>query len=173
MLRAGRHGHRLVVSTHVFDGNELFDLVPPEMKYFVTGEIGCSGEGEQRQWQLTLSLWDCTQRTQCGTESSTVAQSELGALVLELEQRLLAKVGAVNPQPLDAFYARPSVDAMDIYLGELGQAFMLTLAANQQVPRSAVWGERTMPGVAAQHGVAVATGGSAEADVLLRAGESF
>jgi hypothetical protein len=64
--------------------------------------------------------------------------------VLELEQRLLAKVGAVNPQPLDAFYARPSVDAMDIYLGELGQAFMLTLVANQQVPRSAVWGERTM-----------------------------
>ncbi len=133
-----------VVSTHAFDGNELFDLVPPEMKYFVTGEMGCSGEGEQRQWQLTLSLWDCTQRTQCGTESSTVAQSELGALVLELEQRLLAKVGAVNPQPLDAFYARPSVDAMDIYLGELGQAFMLTLVANQQVPRSAVWGERTM-----------------------------
>jgi hypothetical protein len=53
-------------------------------------------------------------------------------------------MGAVNPQPLDAFYARPSVDAMDIYLGELGQAFMLTLVANQQVPRSAVWGERTM-----------------------------
>jgi hypothetical protein len=32
-----------VVSTHPFDGYGLFDLVPPEMKYFVTGEIGCSG----------------------------------------------------------------------------------------------------------------------------------
>jgi hypothetical protein len=51
-----------------------------------------------------------------------------------MEQGLLAKMGAVNPQPLDTFYARPSVDAMDIYLGELGQAFMLTLVANQQVP---------------------------------------
>lgn len=133
-----------VVSTQAFDGNGLFDLVPPEMKYFVTGEIGCSGEGEQRQWQLTLSLWDCTQRTLCCTESGTVAQSELGALVLNLEQRLLAKIGSMNALPLDAFYARPSDEAMGIYLGELGQAFMLTLVANQQVPRSAVWGERTM-----------------------------
>lgn len=133
-----------VVSTHALDGYGLFDLVPPEMKYFVTGELGCSGEGPQRQWQLTLRLWDCTQRTQHATESGTVTQSDLGAQLLKMEQGLLAKMGAVNPQPLDTFYARPSVDAMDIYLGELGQAFMLTLVANQQVPRSALWGERTM-----------------------------
>lgn len=133
-----------VVSTQTFDGHGLFDLVPPEMKYFVTGEIGCEGEGEQRQWQLTLKLWDCTQRTLCSTESGMVAQSELGALVLNLEQRLLVKIGSMNAQPLDAFYSRPSDEAMGIYLGELGQAFMLTLVANQQVPRSALWGERTM-----------------------------
>ena len=133
-----------VVSTHALDGYGLFDLVPPEMKYFVTGELGCSGEGPQRHWQLTLRLWDCTQRTQCATENGTVTQSDLGAQLLKMEQGLLAKMGPVNPQPLDTFYARPSVDAMDIYLGELGQAFMLTLVANQQVPRSALWGERTM-----------------------------
>lgn len=126
------------------DGHELFGLVPPTMKFFVTGQLGCTGEEVLRQWQLTLTLWDCTQRTKCSTESGTVAQSELGALVLNLEQRLLAKMGELNVQPLDAFYARPSVDAMDIYLAELGQTFTLTLVANDYVPRSALWGERSM-----------------------------
>ncbi len=133
-----------VLSSHSTDGNALFDLVPPTMKYFITGQLGFTGEGEQRQWQLSLTLWDCTLRKECGTESGTVAQSELGALVLNLEQRLLAKTGSVTTEPLDAFYARPSADAMDIYLNELGQAFTLTLVATQYIPRSALWGERGM-----------------------------
>ena len=133
-----------VLSSHSTDGNALFDLVPPTMKYFITGQLGFTGEGEQRQWQLSLTLWDCTLRKECGTESGTVAQSELGALVLNLEQSLLAKTGSVTTEPLDAFYARPSADAMDIYLNELGQAFTLTLVATQYIPRSALWGERAM-----------------------------
>lgn len=133
-----------VLSSHSTDGNALFDLVPPTMKYFITGQLGFTGEGEQRQWQLSLTIWDCTLRKECGTESGTVAQSELGALVLNLEQRLLAKTGSVTTVPLDAFYARPSADAMDIYLNELGQAFTLTLVATKYIPRSALWGERAM-----------------------------
>lgn len=133
-----------VLSSHSTDGNALFDLVPPTMKYFITGQLGFTGEGGQRQWQLSLTIWDCTLRKECGTESGTVAQSELGALVLNLEQRLLAKTGSVTTEPLDAFYARPSADAMDIYLNELGQAFTLTLVATQYIPRTALWGERAM-----------------------------
>lgn len=133
-----------VLTSHETDGNALFDLVPPTMKYFVTGQLGCAEMGEQRQWQLTLTLWDCTHRTTCGSESGTVAHSELGALVLDLEQKLLAKIGAVSASPLDAFYARPSRDAIDVYLAELGLAFTLTLVANHYIPRSALWGERSM-----------------------------
>ncbi|MGK9173336.1 tetratricopeptide repeat protein [Yokenella regensburgei] len=133
-----------VLSTHETDGNELFDLVPPSMKYFVTGQLGCEGEGDQRQWQLTLSLWDCRLREKCAVESATVPQAELGAWVLELEQRLLAKMGGPVTQALDAFYTRPSAEAMNIYLAELGQAFTLTMVANNYVPRAALWGERSM-----------------------------
>lgn len=126
------------------DGSELFDIVPPEMAYFVTGEMGCSGEGEQREWQISLSLWDCVTREKKSTESARVVQAELGAQVLAFEQRLLAQTGLPRQQPFDAFWLRPSVEAIDIYLGELAQALTLTLVANKTTPHSAMWGERTM-----------------------------
>lgn len=126
------------------DGNDLFNIVPPTMKYFVTGEMGYTGEGDVREWQISLSLWNCITREKQATESARVAQPELGALILSLEQRLLAHVGEQREQPQDAFYLRPSTEAMDIYLSELGQAFTLTLVANEKLPRSAIWGERAM-----------------------------
>lgn len=126
------------------DGNALFDIVPPAMNYFVTGAVGCSGEGEQREWQITLSLWDCATRTKKVSEAGRCKQADLGALVLDLEQRLLAVIGLTRQQPLDAFYLRPSAEAMDIYLGELAQAFTLTLVVNKTTPREAMWGERAM-----------------------------
>lgn len=43
-----------VVSGGETDGNALFDIVPEGMKYFVTGEIGCTGEGDGAQWQISL-----------------------------------------------------------------------------------------------------------------------
>lgn len=133
-----------VVTRGEIDGNTLFAIAPPTMKYFVTGEIGCSGEDEQRQWQILLSLWDCTTRAKHATESGRAVHAELGALVLNLEQRLLAHVGLKREQPLDSFYLRPSVETMRLYLTELGQALTLTLVANEQVPRSSMWGERAM-----------------------------
>ncbi|MCG8156752.1 tetratricopeptide repeat protein [Brenneria goodwinii] len=133
-----------VVSAGEVDGNALFDIVPPGMTYFVTGEIGCTGEDDRRQWQISLSLWNCASRTKQASESGNAIHSELGDLVLNLEQRLLAHVGLTREQPLDAFYLRPSVEAMPIYLTALGQAFMLTLAANKRISRSSMWGERAM-----------------------------
>lgn len=133
-----------VVSGQGFDGNVLFDMVPPTMRYFVSGEIGCSGEDKQRQWQISLSLWDCAARVKQACESGQAAEAELGALILNLEQRLLAHVGLRREQPLDVFYLRPSAEAMPVYLTELGQAFTLTLVANEWMPRSVIWGERSM-----------------------------
>lgn len=133
-----------ILSGAEVDANQLFDIIPQEMKYFVTGEIGCTGEGEQRHWQLTLNLWDCTQRVKLAAESEDFAESELGEKVLQLEHRLLARIGEQRQQPWDHFYSRPSSKAMSIYLSELGQTFMLTLAANEQIPRDSIWGERAM-----------------------------
>jgi tetratricopeptide (TPR) repeat protein len=133
-----------ILSGNETDGNALFDLVPPTMNYFVTGEIGCSGKGEQEQWQVSLTLWNCAARTKQVSESGQALEAELGSLILDLEQRLLAHVGLRCEQPLDPFYLRPSTEMMGVYLSELGQAFMLTLVANKQIPRSAIWGERAM-----------------------------
>ncbi|MDP5238206.1 hypothetical protein Q9Q94_01615 [Uliginosibacterium sp. 31-16] len=126
------------------DGNALFDIVPPTMKYFVTGELGCRGEGEAASWQISLSLWDCATRKQQATESGHATNAELGSLVLKLEQRLMARIGLKREQPLDEFYLHPTAEVLAPYLTELGQAFMLTLAANKHMPTSEMWGERAM-----------------------------
>lgn len=126
------------------DGQALFDIVPPAMKSFITGEIGCSGEGDQAQWQLSLSLWDCATRTRQTTESGSAVKADIGALVLDLEQRLLARIGLRRETPVDSFYLHPTAEVLPVYLTELGQAFMLTLLANGRMPKSAMWGERAM-----------------------------
>lgn len=133
-----------VISGGEADGNAIFDIVPASMTCFITGEIGCSGEGDHAQWQVSLSLWDCATRTQRASEGGKASQAELGALVLTLEKRLLARIGLKREQPLDAFYRRPTAEIMSPYLTELGQTFMLTLLANKHMPKSAMWGERAM-----------------------------
>jgi tetratricopeptide (TPR) repeat protein len=133
-----------VVSGGETDGNALFDIVPDGMKYFVTGEIGCTGEGDVAQWQIFLSLWDCSTRVKQASESGKATQAELGTLVLTLEERLLTRIGLKRQQPLDVFYRHPTAEVMPVYLTELGQALMLTLLANNHMPKSAMWGERAM-----------------------------
>jgi tetratricopeptide (TPR) repeat protein len=133
-----------VISGRELDGNVLFDTVPPGMKYFVTGAIGCSGDGDQAQWEISLSLWNCATRKKDAAESGAALQAALGGLVLDLETRLLAHIGLKRRQPFDGFYLHPTAEVMPVYLAALGQAFMLTLAANGQVAKSSMWGERTM-----------------------------
>ncbi|WP_103307917.1 MULTISPECIES: lipopolysaccharide assembly protein LapB [unclassified Pseudomonas] len=126
------------------DGHALFDIVPPTMKSFITGEIGCSGEGDQAQWQISLKLWDCATRTQQAAEVGSAVTADIGALVLDLETRLLAGIGLRRETPLDSFYLHPTAEVLPVYLTELGQAFTLTLLANGHMPKSAMWGERAM-----------------------------
>ncbi|MCU6502061.1 hypothetical protein LPN04_30135 [Rugamonas sp. A1-17] len=133
-----------VLSGTETDAQALFDIVPAGMKYFVTGEIGCTGEGKSARWSIALHLWDCGTRTRQASERGSATEDELSALVLSLEQRLLAHIGHKREQPLDAFYQRPTFEAMGVYLTELGQSFMLTLLDNGHMPKSAMWGERSM-----------------------------
>jgi len=133
-----------VLSGTETDGQALFDIVPAGMKYFVTGEIGCAGEGKSARWSIALHLWDCGTRTKQSSESGGATEDEFGALVLSLEERLLARIGRKRVQPLDAFYLRPTFEAIGVYLTELGQSFMLTLLDNGHMPKSAMWGERSM-----------------------------
>ncbi|MEK8085161.1 hypothetical protein WNB94_01975 [Aquabacterium sp. A3] len=133
-----------VVSGAAVDGNPLFDIVPSEMKYFVTGEISGTAEGADAEWRVSLHLWNCSTRTKQATESGAAKQSELGALVLSLEERLLLMVGLAREQAFDEFYLRPTPEVIGLYLTELGQAFMLTLLANNMVPKDRMWGERAM-----------------------------
>lgn len=133
-----------VVSAAETDGNALFDIVPAGMKYFITGQIGCTGEGAGARWRISLTLWDCGTRAKQASESGVATQSELGALLLKLERRVLARLGLKREWPLDSFYKRPTTEVMPVYLTELGQAFTLTLLANELMPKSAIWGERAM-----------------------------
>lgn len=133
-----------VVSGGETDGNTLFDIVPSEMRYFVTGEIGSSGEGDATQWQIFLSLWECSTRTKLACESDSATQGEFGTILLALEKRLLTRIGLKREQALDPIYQHPSAEMMSVYLTELGQSFMLTLLANEHMPKSDVWGERAM-----------------------------
>lgn len=133
-----------VVSGAETDGHALFDSVPAGMKYFVTGEVGCTGEGKSAKWRIALHLWDCGTRSKQASESGSATEAELGDLVLSLEQRLLARIGLKREQPLDAFYQRPAARILPMYLTELGQSFMLTLLDNGHMPKSMMWGERSM-----------------------------
>lgn len=133
-----------VVSGVAADGNALFDILPPAVKYFVTGEIGCSGEGDETEWQISLNLWNASTRIKQASESGNSIQSKLGELVLDLEKRLLANLELKREQALDLFYLHPTADVMPVYLAELGQAFMLTLLANGHMSKSSIWGERAM-----------------------------
>ncbi|GGY20185.1 tetratricopeptide repeat protein [Paludibacterium paludis] len=133
-----------VVSGDEIDGNALFDIAPPEMKYFVTGKIGSSGEGDATEWQISLSLWDCGTRAKQASESGKAIQAELGAMILVLEKRLLARIGLKRAQALDTFYQHPNAEVMPVYLTELGQAFILMLLASKHISKSVLWGERSM-----------------------------
>ncbi|WP_172203095.1 lipopolysaccharide assembly protein LapB [Niveibacterium sp. COAC-50] len=118
----------------------LFDIVPSQTAWLVTGKIGNQGDA----WQISLTLWDCATRTHHVTEEATATRAEIGDAVRHLEQKILAHVGRKRETPLDAFYRRPPADALAPYLTELGQLFMLTLVANNIAPKSGLWGERNM-----------------------------
>lgn len=136
-----------VVATQAADANALFDRVPDAMRYLVTGTISAAvsatAEPEAR-WTVALELWERASRTKVADASGTTAGAQLGDLVLQLEQRVLAYIGLPRQQPLDEFYQRPPPALVEPYLVELGQAYMQVLIIAGQLAKAAMWGEREL-----------------------------
>ena len=133
-----------VVSGAETDTRALFDTLPGGMRFVVTGMIGGNLDEQPGRWVLRLDLWDCRNRSRHATESATGNRNEFGALLRDLEIRLLERIGLARGRPLDAFYSRPAPQALPRHLAALGQSFTLTLVADEQLPKSALWGERSM-----------------------------
>lgn len=125
------------------EGDELFDRIPDTLRWYVTGEITCPADVDGEH-VIAMHLWDCVKHERMATHTETCTLQDIGAAVLRLEQALLDRLGDRRATPVDRFYARPSVPAMATYLPGLGQSLTLTLAANDIVPKSSMWGERAM-----------------------------
>lgn len=108
--------------------------------YLVSGEVDC----EAGRWRVACRLWDCVKRARLAEETIEAAASDVGAAMLELERRLLARLGRLRAAPADDFYTRPPAEAMAPYLAALGHGFILTLAANGMMPSDLLRGERAM-----------------------------
>lgn len=109
--------------------------------YLVSGDVGRGAGGG---WRIDCGLWDCARRTRLAEETVEAPAGNVGAALPELERRLLARLGGARAAPVDAFYARPAGDAMAPYLAALGDAFVLTLAANAMMSKDLLAGERAM-----------------------------
>ncbi|GGY24889.1 tetratricopeptide repeat protein [Paludibacterium paludis] len=110
------------------DGLALCDSLPGNVPTFVTGSIEQTADG----WVVTLSLWDRLNRKSFACESVTLEHARPGKGVLQLEEKLLRRLGGQRAAPHDGFYARPPTDAMDAYLGLLSGMFMLALVSAGQ-----------------------------------------
>jgi tetratricopeptide (TPR) repeat protein len=125
------------------EGPELFDRLPDTLRWYVSGEITCPAE-ESGQHAIALHLWNRASRERVATENETCRLQDIGAAVLRLEQALLRHLDDVRTRPLDEFYRRPSLPAMNAYLAGLGQSLVLTLVVNGVGGKSSLWGERAM-----------------------------
>lgn len=96
------------------------------------------------RWRVECRVWSVAQNDWIAHEQFDVPAADLGQGVLALEQRLLAAFGGASAAPNDAWYVRPSAEAMHPYLTGLGQSLMLSLASNELIPSESLWGERNM-----------------------------
>lgn len=101
-------------------------------------------DDSEGRWRVACHVWFAEKNDWIAREQIDVPADELGQGVLALEQRLLATLGELRETPWDTWYARPLVEAMDVYLTGLSQSLMLSLVANGLVPKDGLWGERNM-----------------------------
>ncbi|MGN7725259.1 tetratricopeptide repeat protein [Luteimonas sp. 22616] len=106
----------------------------------VVGSIDRRGD----VWTVDLGIWDTAHVELIGRESFSAEHGELEAAVLELEDKVLARLGSAQAKPHDAIYTRPTLEQMQPYLNALAQSLTLGLVANEMMPKDAMWGERNM-----------------------------
>lgn len=116
------------------------DLFKSRGDFIVLGSI----DDRDERWRVECRVWSVAQNEWIAREQFDVPAAELAQGVLALEQRLLAALGGSAPTPQEAWYVRPSAEAMPPYLTGLGQSLMLSLAANELIPSKSLWGERNM-----------------------------
>ena len=112
---------------------ELADVV-------VQGSIEQTGE----RWTVSLTLRRTADGESIGQETISAGREGLEAAVQDLESRLLARFGGAASRPHDACYSRPNAEQMPVHLNALAQSLVLSLVANEVMPRDALWGERNM-----------------------------
>ncbi|MFD0739843.1 tetratricopeptide repeat protein [Lysobacter koreensis] len=95
-------------------------------------------------WTIDVGIWDTARLELIGRETVSTHHAGLEAAVLELEGKLLARLGGAQARPHDRLYTRPTLDQMQPYLNALAQSLMLGLVANAMIPKDAMWGERNM-----------------------------
>lgn len=106
----------------------------------VQGSIDRQGE----RWTVSLTLREAASGEVIGRESVSADRAGLEVAVQELEARLLARFGGAATRPHDACYSRPTGEQMPVHLNALAQSLMLSLMANEVMPKDAMWGERNM-----------------------------
>jgi hypothetical protein len=118
----------------------LFSLLEGAGDFIVLGSI----EEREERWHVIFRVWSVEAADWIAREEFDASQTELGREVLQLEQRMLSALGGARSTPLDASYERPPENLLDPYLSGLGQSLMLSLVANQLVPKKTLWGERNL-----------------------------
>lgn len=106
----------------------------------VQGSIAEAGD----QWTINVGLWDTACLELMGRETVSADQAGLEAAVLELEGRVLTRLGGAQSKPHDRIYSRPTLEQMQPYLNGLAQSLMLGLVASSVAPKDKIWGERNM-----------------------------
>lgn len=124
------------------DGVAHCDRLEGDCSYLLTGSIR---EGSSDGlWQLVVRLWYVATAS-CVAEKILALNAEnCGSAVRELEDWMHRGLGGKRDAPLDAFYWRPTEEAMSPYLSALGQSLTLTLVHNDITPKGIIWGERSM-----------------------------
>lgn len=95
-------------------------------------------------WTIDMGIWDTARLELIGREVVSADQAGFEAALLELEGKVLARLGGARTLPHDRIYTRPTLEQMQPYLNALAQSLMLGLVANGMVPKNAMWGERNM-----------------------------
>jgi hypothetical protein len=123
-------GHGPMIYDTAVDGADMFETVPDAIAWLVTGQISGRVRNGSDPVTLSLTLWDCSRHEQVACASEVTALEGAGAVVQEMEGRLLRHLGMARDSAQDGFYLRPSTETMGAYLRVLGQSFMLWLLAS-------------------------------------------
>jgi hypothetical protein len=145
-----------------FTDDEIWGLGQAGMRYVVTGMLEEDGlEGE-----ISFTLYDAKAKTKMERFAQKGQRYEFGRMVLELQDKVCSAIGGTG-KSCSPWYATPSPELIDGYLGALARALTLYLSQKGVVPKDNIAGEPNLLQWIADY--AVATPGMHVPPVLLAA----